>query len=188
MRKTKKIYVNLASHPLRNRRFFFLVTGILVVLICVFSALAGYTYWVYGKKNRDYALSRTQIEKKMQDVLREDQRLSMLIDEASQKYSDRIDFINTLIYKKSFSWVDFLSALEDSLPETCYVVSMAPSLKENSKMEVRLKIAAPNLDELLKFNKNLYEKQFTNIRIVSESRDEIGMLVSEISLVYERTV
>jgi Tfp pilus assembly protein PilN len=188
MRKTKKINVNLASHPLRNRRFFFLITGILVFLLCVFSTLAGYTYWVYNKKNRDYALTKTQIEKKMQDALREDRKLTMLIDEASQKYSDRIDFINTLIYRKSFSWVDFLSALEDSLPETCYVVSMAPSLKDNSKMEVRLKIAAPNLDELLKLNKNLYEKHFTNIRIISESRDEAGMLISEISLVYERTV
>lgn len=188
MRKAKKINVNLASHPLRNRRFFFLITGILIVLLCVFSTLAGYTYWVYSKKNRDYALTRTQIEKKMQDALREDRRITTLIEEASQKYSDRIDFINTLIYRKSFSWVNFLSSLEDSLPETCYVVSMAPSLKDNSKMEVRLKIAAPNLDELLKFNMNLYEKRFTNIRIISESRDEAGMLVSEISLVYERTV
>jgi cell division protein FtsB len=188
MRKTKKINVNLASHPLRNRRFFFLITGILVVLFCVFSILAGHTYWVYSKKNRNLALARAQIEKKMQDAQRENRRLTTLINDGSQNYSERIEFINTLIYKKSFSWVDFLSALEDSLPDTCYVVSMAPSLKDNSKMEVRLKIAAPNLDELLKLNKNLYEKHFTNIRIISETRDEAGMLVSEISLVYERTI
>jgi hypothetical protein len=55
-------------------------------------------------------------------------------------------------------------------------------------MEVRLKVASPNLDELLKLNKNLYEKRFTNIRIISESRNEAGLLISEISLVYERTV
>lgn len=188
MKKSKRINVNLASHPLRNRRFFFLIAGILVVLICVFSTLAGYTYWVYHKKNRNFAFTRAQIEKKIQDAQRDNSRLNMLIDDASQKYSERIDFINSLIYKKSFSWVDFLSALEESLPDTCYVVSMVPSLKDDSKMEVRLKIAAPDLDELLKLNKNLYEKNFTNIRIISESRDVAGMLVSEISLIYERTV
>lgn len=188
MNRTKKINVNLASHPLRNRRFFFLIAGILVVLICIFSTLAGYTYWRYHRKNSNFAFTRAQIEKKMQDAQRENRRLTMLIEDASQKHGERLDFINSLIYKKSFSWVDFLSALEDSLPETCYVVSMVPSLKDNSKMEVRLKIAAPNLDELLKLNKNLYEQQFTNIRIINESRNEAGMLISEISLVYERIV
>ncbi len=188
MRKTKKINVNLASHPLRNRRFFFLAAGLLVVLVCVFSTLAGYTYWVYSKKNSNFDLTKAQIEKRLQDAQRESSRLTTLIEDASQRYGERIDLINMLIYKKSFSWVDFLSALEDALPDTCYVVSMVPSLKEDSKMEVRLKVASPNLDELLKLNKNLYEKRFTNLRIISESRNESGMLVSEISLVYERTV
>jgi len=188
MKRTKIINVNLASHPLRNRRFFFLMSGILVVLICIFSTLAGSTYWRYHKKNRNFAFTRAQIEKKIEDEQRQNRRLTMLIEDASQKHGERLDFINSLIYKKSFSWVDFLSALEDSLPGTCYVVSMVPSLKDNSKMEVRLKIAAPNLDELLKLNKNLYEQRFTNIRIINESRNETGMLVSEISLVYERIV
>jgi Tfp pilus assembly protein PilN len=180
--------MNLATHPSKNRRFFFFLTAILVFLICLFSILSGSTFLGYHQKNRNFALTKAQIERKMQDVQRENRRLTMLIEDASQKHGERLDFINSLIYKKSFSWVEFLSSLEESLPETCYVVSMVPSLKENSKMEVRLKIAAPNLDELLKLNKNLYEQHFTNIRIINESTNEAGMLVSEISLVYERTV
>jgi len=93
-----------------------------------------------------------------------------------------------MIYKKSFSWVDFLSALEEALPASCYIESLAPTLKENSQMEVRLKVAAPSLDELLKLNKNLFQKNFTGIRIISESINETGLLVAEITLIYERTV
>ena len=188
MRKTKKISVNLATHPLRNRRFFLLVTGILIVLLSVFSFLAGYTFWEYSKKNRNFNTTRIQIEKKIKDAQRDDSRLTALIEDASQKYQERIDLLNQLIYKKSFSWLGFLSALEESLPKSCYVVSLFPSLKENSKMEVRLKVAAPNLEDLLQLNKNLYEKKFTNIRIMNESRNENGLLISEISLVYERTI
>jgi cell division protein FtsB len=188
MNKIKRANVNLASHPLRNRKFFFLIAGALAVLFCVVSFMAVYTFWKYGNKNRDFSSTRIQVERMLERVQREEGRLNAQIENASQKYKERIDLLNTLILKKSFSWLDFLSALEDSLPESCYVVSMSPSLKENSKMEVRLKVASPNLDELLKLKKNQYEKRFTNIRIISESRNEAGLLISEISLVYERTV
>jgi cbb3-type cytochrome oxidase subunit 3 len=188
MRRMKKIHVDLASHPLRNRRFFFLIGGTLIVLVCFILILAGYTYSVYSKKNRNFALTKAQIDERLQETQLEEKRLNKLIEDMSQKYGERVDYINTLIYRKSFSWVDFFSALEESRPETCYLVSMIPSLKDDAKMEVRLKVASPNLNELLKLNKNLSEKHFTKLRTLSESRDETGMLISEISLVYERTV
>ena len=84
--------------------------------------------------------------------------------------------------------MDFLSALEEALPESCYIESLAPTIKEDNQMEVRLKVAAPNLDELLKLNQNLYEKNFTGIRIMSETINEIGLLVAEITLLYERDI
>jgi hypothetical protein len=55
-------------------------------------------------------------------------------------------------------------------------------------MEVRLEIVVPNLDELLTLNKNLYEKDFSGIRIMSETINDIGLLIAEITLTYERTI
>jgi Tfp pilus assembly protein PilN len=118
---------------------------------------------------------------------REEVRLSRQIDEAKQEYQGKVDLLNTLILKKSFSWVDFLSALEDALPASCYIEAMAPTLKENNQMEVRLTVDAPNLDELLKLNQNLYKKGFTGIRITNEAMNDAGFLTSEITLIYERT-
>ena len=84
--------------------------------------------------------------------------------------------------------MEFLSALEEALPTSCYIESLAPTLKEDNQMEVRLKIAAPSLDELLLLNQNLYQKNFKGIRIVSESISDSGLMIAEITLIYERTV
>jgi Tfp pilus assembly protein PilN len=188
MRKQKRVNLNLATHPLRNRRFFFLLSGILGVLTLVIFVSGGYTFWKYNKRNKNFQGNNAQMESMMHDAKREELRLTKQIEEAARSYQEKVDLLNTLILKKSFSWVDFLSALEESLPASCYIESLVPTLRENNLMEVRLKVAAPSLDELLKLNKNLFEKKFTGIRIISESISETGLLIAEITLAYERTV
>jgi Tfp pilus assembly protein PilN len=188
MRKQKRVNLNLATNPLRNRRLFFLLFGILGVLIVVISSVGGYTYWKYGSKNKTFLDQNALIERMIHEANREEKKLSTQIAYASQSYQRKVDLLNTLILKKSFSWVGFLSALEEALPSSCYIESLAPNLKDTNQMEVRFKVAAPSLDELLKLNKNLYEMRFTGIRIISESINEAGLLIAEITLVYERTV
>lgn len=188
MRKQKRVDINLATHPLRNRRFFFLVFGILGVLILVIASVGGYTYLGYSIKNKNFQSNSAQIERMIKEIQREKLRLSAQIEEASQSYQRRVDLLNSLIFKKSFSWMEFLSALEEALPASCYIESLAPTLKEDNQMEVRLKIAAPSLDELLLLNQNLYQKNFKGIRIVSESISDSGLMIAEITLIYERTV
>jgi len=188
MRKQKRVHLNLATHPLKNRRFFFLLFGVLTTLVLVISFAGGWTFWKYSNRNKNARNDRAQIEKLIRDAKREELRLSAQIEEASQNFQGKVDLLNTLILKKSFSWVEFLSALEESLPASCYIESMAPTLMENNQMEVKLKIVAPNLDELLGLNRNLYRKSFTGIRIISEAINEAGLLIAEITLIYERAV
>jgi Tfp pilus assembly protein PilN len=180
MKKQKRVHLNLATHPLKNRRFFYLLFGVLAVLVLVISSLGGWDFWKYSNRNKNFRNNNAQIEKMINAARREELRLNNQIEEASQKYQRKVDLLNTLILKKSFSWVEFLSALEESLPASCYIESLAPTLKENNQMEVRLKIVAPNLDELLKLNQNLYKKSFSGIRIISEGMNESGLLTAEI--------
>ena len=187
MRKQKRVNLNLASHPLRNRRLFFLLFGVLGVLVFLISAAGGYTYWKYSRLNKTYSSQIVRMEQVVHQATREEKRLSTQIEAASQTYQKKIDLLNTLILKKSFSWVGFLSALEEALPPSCYIESLAPNLRGTNQMEVRLKVAAPSLDELLKLNENLYGMNFKGIRIISESVDEAGLLIAEITLIYERT-
>lgn len=186
MTRQKRLNLNLATHPLRNRRLFFILVGILGASFLVVLSLGGYAYWKYKAKNNHFEKNWVRIERKIKSVQREERRLTVQIEEAAKKYKTQVDRLNTLILKKSFSWANFLSALEEALPESCYIVSLEPFLIEANQMEVRLKAAAPNLDELLKLNRNLYEKNFSSIRIINESINEAGLLISEISLIYER--
>ena len=188
MKKQNRVELNLATNPLRNRKLFFLLSGVLGVFILAIFAGGGYTYGRYAGKNKALIGQRARLEKMIHEAGREEKRLSLQIDEASQTYQDEVDLLNTLIRKKSFSWVAFLTALEQALPPSCYIESMAPNLRDTDQMEVRLKVAAPSLDELLKLNKNLYEMNFSGIRIISESINEAGLLIAEITLIYERTV
>ncbi len=187
MRKQKRVHLNLATHPLKNRRFFFLLSGVLTTLVLVISFAGGWTFWKYSNKNKNFRNNNAQIEEMINDAKRKELRFSTQIEDASQNYQKKVDLLNSLILRKSFSWVEFFSALEESLPASCYIESLAPTLNENNQMEVRLKIAAPSLDELLKLNQNLYEKDFSGIRIISETINEAGLLTAEITLFYERT-
>ena len=188
MKKQKRGDLNLATNPLRNRRFFFLLGGFLGAAILVISSIGVFTYWNYRSKNKTYLSQSVRMEKAIHDANREEKRLSTQIEEASRTYQEKVDLLNMLILKKSFSWVGFLSALEEALPPSCYIESLAPNLRDTNQMEVRLKVVAPSLDELLKLNKNLYDRKFSGIRIISESIDEAGLLIAEITLIYERTV
>lgn len=188
MRKQRRIDLNLATHPMKNRRFFFLLVGILVVLVVVIVSDGAWTFGRYSRLNRNIRENAEQIEKMINDAKREELRLTRQIEEAEQTHQDEIDLINTLILKKSFSWVEFLSALEEALPPSCYIETLTPTLKENNQMEVRLRVAAPSLDELLTLNQNLYKEDFKSIRIMSEAMNEAGLLIAQITLTYERTI
>ena len=146
-----------------------------------------WTYGKYSKRNNNVRNNNEQIEQMIKTAKREELRLSRQVEEAAEEYQDKVNLINALILKKSFSWVDFLSALEEALPASCFVEALRPTLKDNNQMEVRLKVVAPNLDELLRLNQNLYEKSFTGIRIMSEEMNDAGLLSAEITLNYERT-
>jgi hypothetical protein len=96
--------------------------------------------------------------------------------------------INSIILEKSFSWTQFLSDLEKSLPESSYIVSMAPTLAKDSKLQLSFKVAYSNVDDLLKLYNNLRALKFNQIKIISEAENENGLLISEISLNYEKDI
>jgi hypothetical protein len=94
--------------------------------------------------------------------------------------------VNGIILRKSFSWLKLLGNLETALPDSSYIVSLAPRLLDDSKMQVKFRVISRNLDHLLKLINNLNSLEFNNIRIENEEINDKGWLLSEISLSYER--
>ncbi len=188
MNKKTRIYLNLAAHPLRNRRFFSLLAAALGFIFLIVILLSGNIYLSYKGKAKDMASSVANIDQSIRKSKREERQYITGIDKVTQEYKEMVDIINSLILRKSFSWIDFLSCLEDSLPESSYIVSLAPMLTEDLKMIVRFGVVSRNLNDLLRLINNLEEMNFKQIKVLSESKSNGGFLQSEISLIYERNI
>lgn len=184
----KRINLNLSSHPLKNRKLFILLCFLLCMFFVVLSVLGGVVYFSYKGKARSIEATLTEMEQSRQQLESDVIKYSAGIQKATKERQASVELINSLILRKSFSWVDFLSYLEDSLPDSSYIISLAPTLTEGLQVKVRFEVISRNLDDLLKLLNSLKAFKFKDIRVLSEASNERGLLRSEIALTYERTL
>jgi Tfp pilus assembly protein PilN len=156
----------------------------LTVLLAVHS---GFTLSKYGSRNEETRVFLSKLEQRMEKVKQEQSRLTSLIEKEAKTRQPKIDLINSVILKKSFSWSDFLSDLEELLPDSCYILSLAPVPGEDQKIEVSMSVATPTLNELLVFIDRLIKRNYSGVRTRGETRTENGYLLVRISFAYERT-
>jgi len=184
----RKLNLNLASNPLRNRRFFYLLFSLLIAAVLLVSFFAEKNFLKYRNEAKKIKVSISTTDQMTKNAQRDEKNHSTMIESAALKYEPKVDLINSIILRKSFSWIQFFSDLESSLPDSSYIVSMEPVLAEHSRLQLRLKIATSSVNDLLELIDNLKELKFDQIRMRSENLRENGMLVSEISLSYERNI
>jgi len=188
MKVYRKIDLNLASRPQRNRRLFYFLGGLLGIIFLFLAAAGGNIYFRNRIKVKDIKTSIAKTEHTIKNVQKEEKKYLSQIEDKIRDYKEKADLMNSLILRKTFSWTDLLSALEDSLPEASYITSLTPSIEGDSKMGVRFKVLSPGLKELLELVSSLNYMNFKHIRVMNESRDDSGYLLSEISLTYERNI
>lgn len=188
MEKRKRLNVNLSSQPLRNRRLFYLLFSAAVTAFVLVSFLAGAIFVKYKKEADRARSSLGKVGQLIAIAQKEEKEFEAGSLQESKKYKEKVDLINGIVLRKSFSWIEFLSNLENSLPEASYIVSLAPTLTEDSRIELRFKVVSQNLLDLLKFVNNLNALKFKQIRFLSETKNETGQILSEISLSYERNI
>jgi Tfp pilus assembly protein PilN len=188
MSNHKKIYLNLASNPMRNRRLFLILIALFSVSICLVLSFGGKIFFQYRGKAHEAEHAVAQTEKQMSDAQRATSQLDTRLEKMQEQHGEEIEFINGLIYSKSFSWIDFFSALEEALPASSAILSMSPYPEEGLSMEVRFKVASASMNELLNFIARLAAKGFKDIQILTESKSPDGHSLSEISLRYERNI
>lgn len=188
MSNHKKFNLNLATTPMQNRRLFLFLAALLGLGTLFSLALGGKIYSQYRGLAQEAGKEVAQINRQISDDQREANKLSISIEELSQKHSDEVAFINSLVYSKSFSWIDFFSALEEALPASSYIVSLRPFPEEGTSMEVQFTAASTSLNEVLNFIARLANKGFKDIQILRESKSPEGLSLTEISLRYERNI
>lgn len=179
--------VNLATKPARNRRFYILARNALAVAIVAVVGLATFSVVKYAFQASRLKSSLEETSRLVAAAGKDEQRLSSDIKKVKKTSQAEVDLVNDIIIRKSFSWTAFLSLLEASLPDSSYITSLIPSFSGERTVALKIKLVSRSLDDLLTFLNNLNARKF-RYRLESESREEEGRLVSEISLTYERVI
>ncbi len=182
----RKISVNLAGRPLRNRRFFF---GLSVSLILIFFAVAAISAGVFfSSRSREKALSASlaEVRKAAEEARQDRDAWTGQIREWAKTYRTTVAALNAVLVDKHFSWVDFWTRLEEALPSRCVVTQVTPLVARGGSLDVRFKMTCPTLDDLLAFIQGLNGQGFKNISVRQEAQLG-GQWISEIMFTYERT-
>lgn len=181
---TKRVRINLASVPLRNRNLFLTLAGLLIVLTVAVAVLGVLIYARYHARDAQARSSLESLELAAESARTETGSFLAKSKEAESKLKSEVGFANEIIFLKSLSWTKFLGELETSLPGGSYIVALAPNPTGRSRVEVRLRAVFSGLNDELQFIKNLRDHSFADIRIIGEEQKS-GRITSEVSLIYE---
>lgn len=188
MKNGQRMYLNLASHPARNRRLFISLAGVLGALLLLLLILGVSNVVQYGFKNRTARSNLFQMDQRIAEAQREEKQFVRQVSEAVRDHQRSVDSFNRVIYRKSFSWINMLNSLEELLPDRCYIVSLAPAFHEDAVMDLRFKVASPDLENWMNLVDRLYEKGFEHIRLESQTRGTTGFFIYDMSVRYERDI
>jgi hypothetical protein len=183
----RKISINLAARPLRNRRFFFTLIGGALALFLIIAVLS--TMVLLASRTSEGAMSESLagVRKEIASAKQDRDRWMAQIREWAKTYRTTVEALNGVLIDKRFSWVEFLTRLEESLPSSCYIVYMAPLVARDGMVEARFKVSCPSLQELLSFIQKLNALGFKDISVRQEAQLN-GQWISEILFTHERTL
>lgn len=182
----RKISINLAARPLRNRRFYFTLIGGAAALFLVVAVLS--TMVLLASRTREKAMSESLagVRKEIAAAKQDRDRWMAQIREWAGTYRTTVDALNAVLIDKRYSWVEFLTRIEESLPGSSTIVYMAPLVAREGVVEARFKVSCPSLQELLSFIQKLNAQGFKDISVRQEAQLN-GQWMSEILFTHERT-
>lgn len=180
--------LNLATAPVRNVRLFRLARTLLVLLIVVSAGFGGYLLVRSGLEAHRVGTSLDEFRKADADGQRERSRLTVDVQKAAKAYTARVEAVNGIIFRKSFSWSSLLSLLEAALPDSSYITSLAPTMADDKRIALKMRVVSSSLGDLLLFMSNLQERKFSRVFVDSETKSDTGRLVCDLTMTYERDI
>jgi Tfp pilus assembly protein PilN len=178
--------LNLATRPLRNRRLYNAAVRVLAGLIVVLAGLAVFAVVRYGGGASRIRTASAGTRQVQNDASLEQKRLAADIDREEKLSRARIELVNGIILRKTFSWVGLLSELEQALPGPSYITGLSPSFTSTGAVALQMRVSSRGLDDLTAFITALTARGFKDIKVGGEQKDAAGRLLSEFSTTYER--
>jgi len=176
--------LNLASHPLRNRRLYRTAFGGLVIFFLLLGGGAGRLWIRSAAQSRADEKMAAELELKIQAADKDRAEKANQSEAMKKKNGDLFTEVNGVINRKNFSWVDFFARIEEALPPNCSITSIKPLQLSGTRLQASFKVLTPGLPALLKLLENLDARNFKNVSMTNEISGG-GRLICEIGLIYD---
>jgi type IV pilus assembly protein PilN len=182
-----KLNINLASQPYEDARQFYLqwlplLIGLLALTILL-SAKAYSTFEHRRATARELAAENDRIEKLQAE---RKQAETTMAQPANSGTRDQAKFLNQVFKRKSFSWTQVLSDLEQLMPRGVQVVSMTPELAPGGQLRFRMDVESQRRDAVIELVRRMEESpHFKDAQIRAEASDrESNVIGAEIESRY----
>jgi len=184
--REKSLHLNLASFPIRNRRFFLILTGLLAAVFLVVTISGTVMFGRYSIKTRGLRISLVEAQDQIRAIEREQTLSDLRIENMEKENRGDVEFFNGIIFQKTFSWADLLTRFEKALPDGCHLVSLRPVINEDLSLSLSFEFASPDMKGLLELVNRMRSLGFSNIRLLKESSGERGKTYYELVVRYDR--
>jgi Tfp pilus assembly protein PilN len=182
--------LNLATQPFVSYRRFVLMAGALALLALTATLAVGAQGWTVWRESSDLRAQRSELESRRQELIAAQKDLELELQApATREVLDRAQFFNQLIEHKRLSWIRLFGELQERLPAQARILSLAPRLRDDGRLQVELRVAGESASAVIGFLQALEEGDaFREVTLRSQSRQATGgdELIADITAVYLR--
>lgn len=166
-----RIDINLASQRYEDARQFYFRWGAALIAVLVLTMGLGFLAWRHFQSTAEDRKRINDWQVKISGLEQERRHAEEVLNRPENRdVRDQSRFWNDVIDQKSFSWTQLLSDLEKIMPGRAYLVSVAPTLTPEKRLNLKLTIDADNHENGIELQKKMeHSEHFYLPKIVSEN-------------------
>lgn len=168
-----RLDINLANQPYEDARQFWTRWGAAVcgaAMLTLVLLILTVTGWISARHDRD-AMAERRAQIADRDLIRTNAE-EFLGRPENRNTRDQSQFLNGLIERKAFSWTRVLENLEKVMPPRVHLVTISPSLDEDSQMiALKMTVAGDSRERALELVRRMEDSgRFAQTTITDERK------------------
>jgi hypothetical protein len=164
--------LNLSTRPFVAYQFKTLLLAVALIFVVAISVIQGYGF-------RRYSTLADQIRDDARNAQVESEALNRRLNEMDSKLSapqakdklTQIEFLNSIIARKTFSWSRLFALLEELMPEGAHLTGIRPDFVEAGPIVVHMEVEAHAVSDIKELiNKLQSSPLFEDVNVSTEEK------------------
>lgn len=182
----KAIHVNLASRPYRDNRAYLISAGLLGAVVLILTLINAWTTIDYLSNTQDVREDIAALEQQIAETNRATAAQKAQLE--GLNYSElnrRIEYVNTQIAERAFSWNSLLNDLERVLPGDVRITQLRPAVMPDGSVQLNLVLEAKSQEGIIRLlDQMLSDPSFSRAFPRSEQVTETGLRLFNVEAEY----